>query len=474
MNPDVKNHEAINHAQLPSSYAREEVNGSSSFALNQELSLAADLLPLVWRERRFIAKVFFVGFVAAAVVSLLITPTYESTTRIMPPEKQGMSGLATMLAAAGDDKGGSVVGSIVSDAMGFKSSGALYVGVLHSSTVQDRLIEQFNLRRVYRVRYLKNAEARLSNNTDISEDRKSGIISITVTDVSPQRAAQISAAYVQTLNQLMAELNTSSAHRERVFLEDRLKAVKQELDSDSKALSDFSSKNLTLDVKEQGKAMMEGVATLEGQLIAAESQLSGLEQIYTANNVRVRSLQARVELLKQKLSQLRGTSVPEDDANGTGADDFGISIAKLPALGVTYYDLYRRTKVQEIVYETLTKQYELAKVEEAKELPTTKVLDQALVAEYKSSPKRTLITLTGAMLAALLAMAYVVASLKLSRVSASHPLSLFGLEVREGIGEDWRFLRDHTPQPVLRAASRLWARVSYNSKSAPSDRQDLS
>lgn len=470
MNPDVKNHEMISNAQHESSYAREEVNGSSSFVLSQEPSLAADLLPLVWRERRFIAKTFFVGFIVAAVVSLLITPTYESTTRIMPPEKQGMSGLATMLAAAGDDKTGSVVGSIVSDAMGFKSSGALYVGVLHSSTVQDRLINQFDLRKVYKVRYLRDAEVRLSDNTEINEDRKSGIISITATDVSPQRAAQMCAGYVQTLNQLMAELNTSSAHRERVFLEDRLKAVKQELDSDSKALSDFSSKNLTLDVKEQGKAMLAGAATLEGQLIATESQLSGLEQIYTANNVRVRSLQARVAVLKQKLSQLRGANTPGGDASGTGGDDFGISIAKLPALGITYYDLYRQVKVQEIVYETLTKQYELAKVEEAKELPTIKVLDQALVPEYKSSPKRALITLIGAMLAALLAMAYVMASVKLSRMSASHPLSLFGLEMREGIGEDWRFLREHTPQPVLRVAARVWARVSrHTSKSTPSE-----
>jgi len=470
LNPEVSNHEVVENGEHTSqtTYAREAAD--SPFLLGQESSFGADLLPLIWRERRFIAKAFFVGFAAAAIVSLLITPTYEATTRIMPPEKQGMNGLATMLAAAGEDKAGSVVGSIMSDAMGFKSSGALYVGVLHSSAVEDRLIDQFDLRKVYKARYLKNAELRLSNNTDINEDRKSGIISITYTDPSPQRAAEISAAYVQTLNQLMADLNTSSAHRERMFLEERLKAVKQELDADSKTLSDFSSKNLTLDVKEQGKAMLEGAATLEGQLIAAESQLSGLEQIYTSNNVRVRSLQARVEVLKQKLSQLRGSNAPGDDANGSGSDDFGISIAKLPALGVTYFDLYRQVKIQEIVFETLTKQYELAKVEEAKELPSIKVLDPAMVPEYKTNPKRSLITIVGAMLAGILAMAYVMASSKLSGMSASHPLSLFGLEVREGIGEDLRLLRDHTPQPVLRFVSGLWARISRRtSQSAPSD-----
>lgn len=468
----MTNHQIVENGEHSSgpTYTHEEA-ADSPFLASKESSFGANLLPLVWRERRFIAKAFFFGFAAAAIVSLLITPTYEATTRIMPPEKQGMGGLATMLAAAGnEDKAGSVVGSIVSDAMGFKSSGALYVGVLHSSTIQDRLIDKFDLRKVYKVRYLRDAEARLAGNTDVNEDRKSGIINVTVTDTSPKRAAQLSGAYIESLNQLMTDLNTSSAHRERVFLEDRLKMVKVELDSDSKALSDFSSKNLTLDVKEQGKAMLEGAATLEGQLIAAESQLSGLEQIYTPNNIRVRSLQARVAVLKQKLSQLRGSDAPAEDTNGTKGDDFGISIAKLPSLGVSYFDLYRQVKIQEIVYETLTKQYELAKVEEAKELPSIKVLDPAMVPEYKSSPKRTLITIVGAMLATLLAVVYVIASARVNRIKASHPLSLFGLEVREGVGEDLKLLADRIPRPILQAASQLRASVSrLVSKSKSSD-----
>src|SRR5205085_9372252 len=107
---------------------------------------------------------------------------------------------------------------------------------------------------------------------------------------------------------------------------------------------DFSSHNLTLDVKEQGKAMVSGIAALEGELIAAQSQLSVLEQIYTANNVRVRSLQARVNELRNKLGELRGNS---EDADSPKSDngDFGVSVARLPTLGLTYYDLYRRAKI---------------------------------------------------------------------------------------------------------------------------------
>jgi uncharacterized protein involved in exopolysaccharide biosynthesis len=448
----------------------QDANGSPRVAVEGEPQFLSNLLLTVWRERRFVARAFGVGLVVAALVSLLIPPKYESTTRIMPPEKQGLGGLAAMLAAAGSGSGdggaSSLVSGVVSDAMGIKSSGAIYIGVLNSTTVQDNLVNQFDLRKVYGIRYQKDTRERLADNTDINEDRKSGIISITVTDRSRERSMQMARGYIDNLNGLTAKLNTSAAHRERVFIEERLKAVKQDLDASSKDLSEFSSKNLTLDVKEQGKAMMEGSAALAGELIAAESELSGLEQIYTSNNVRVRSLQARVEELKRKLAELRGSDADSTPVSEGMASDFGVSIAKLPALGVTYYDLYRRVKIQETVFEILTKQYELAKVQEAKEIPTIKVLDEANLPETKTSPKRTIITVLGAFLAAMLATAYVMLSARLRSMSASHPLSLFGLEMREGLGDDWVLLRSHLPARVLRVVSRIRLRSRRNPPSS--------
>jgi capsule polysaccharide export protein KpsE/RkpR len=397
----------------------------------------------IWRERRFIFKAIAYGFLVALVVSLLIPPRYQATTRLMPPEKQGLGGLAALMAAAGGgggDKAGSMVGGLVSDAMGVKSPSALYVGVLKSSTVQDDLINRFDLRKVYRDRYMKDAREDLADYTDIDEDRKNGIITVTVSDRSPERAMRLARAYVEKLNSLMADLDTSAAHRERVFLDTRLKKVKDDLDQASKEMSDFSSQNLTLDVKEQGKAIVAGVATLEGQLIAAESQLSGLQQIYTPNNVRVKSIQARVDELRLKLAQLRGNGPPSSETDGN--NDVGISIAALPKLGLTYYDLYRRVKIQETVFEILTKQYELAKVNEAKELPTIRVLDEAALPESKSTPKRFLIILIGTLLVGILATAYVVGAARIRNIDPSDPFSLFGLEMREGFAEDLEHVRD--------------------------------
>ncbi|PYT38418.1 MAG: lipopolysaccharide biosynthesis protein, partial [Acidobacteria bacterium] len=175
-----------------------------------------------------------------------------------------------------------------------KSTSEIFVGILTSRTVQDKLVQQFELRKFFGVRRMEDACKLLAQRTDISVDRKSQIITLTVTDHDAKRAAAMGNAYVAELNRLVAELSTSSARRERIFLEERLKAVSQDLEVAEKDFSQFSSKNTAIDIKEQGRAMVETAATLQGQYIAAQSELEGLKQIYTDNNVRVRSVRARI------------------------------------------------------------------------------------------------------------------------------------------------------------------------------------
>jgi len=215
---------------------------------------------------------------------------------------------------------------------------------------------------------------------------------------------------VKELDRLVAEVSTSAARRERVFLEGRLKAVKEELDQASRDFSQFASKNTTIDIKEQGRAMVEAAATLAGHLIAAQTELEGLRQIYSDNNVRVRASQARIAELKRQLKKLGGDApdAPADPANGE--ESMYPSIRKLPLLGVTYFDLFRRTKINEVIFELLTQQYELAKVQEAKEIPTVKVLDEPVVPEKKSFPPRLLIIFLGTSLSFASAVAWVLGS----------------------------------------------------------------
>jgi capsule polysaccharide export protein KpsE/RkpR len=350
----------------------------------------AEWLWLLWERRRFLARVTVWGLVLSTVVAFLIPKRYESTTRLMPPDTQSSSGMAMMAALAG--KAGAGLSALTGDLLGIKNSSDLFLDILSGRTVQDRLVDRFDLRRVYWDRYWEDARKDLSKRTSVSADRKSGVLTITVTDRDPHRAQQMAQAYVEELDRLVAQVSTSSARRERIFIEQRLKTVKSDLDTASQQFSDYASKNGTIDVTAQGKAMVEGAARLDGELIAAKSELEGLEQIYTANNARVRSLRARVDELQRQLHQLGG-DIPgsASDSDVSGVQQEFPSIRKLPQLAVRWTDLYRQTKIEETVYELLTQQYELAKIEEAKEIPVVKVLDASDMPEKKSFPPRALI-----------------------------------------------------------------------------------
>jgi uncharacterized protein involved in exopolysaccharide biosynthesis len=351
---------------------------------------------LLWEQRRFVAVVVVRGTVAFLLLAFLLPSRYESKTELMPPDSSSsaMGTLAALTVGAGAS--GGMLGS-AADLLGVHTSGALFISILSSHTVEDRLIDRFDLRRVYWVKTYTAAREELETRSAISEEKKSGVLTIVVRDHDPRRAAAMAQAYVEELNRMLADLNTSAAHRERVFLEERLGVVKQELDRAAKDFSEFSSQNAAIDIKEQGRAMVAAAATLQGQVIALQSEQRGLEQIYTPNNVRVRAVRARLSELEQQLQKLGGSaSTPAiDPANGEPAYP---SLRQLPVLGLTYADLYRRLTINESVFEALTKEYELARVEEAKAIPSVKVIDPGLAPEKRSGPPRLSITLGGALL----------------------------------------------------------------------------
>lgn len=385
-------------------------------------------LRLLWQSRGLLLRVALAGFACSVLVALLLQERYEATTRLMPPDDRSTTGVSMLAASVAGQAG--ALGSLANDILGVKRSGALFVGILGSRTVENRLIDRFQLKPIYRASLYEDARKRLEANTAITEDRKSGIVTIKVTDTDPKRAAALAGAYVEELDRLVSQLSTSSAHRERVFLEERLKSVKQDLDAAAERLGEFSSKNTAIDIQTQGKAMLDAAAQLQGQLIAAQAQLQGLRQIYTNNNVRVREGEARIAELERQLEKLGGVN-PSPAKNTSAADDDPLypSIKQLPLLGITYADLYRRTKIEEVVYETLTQLYELAKVQEAKETPSVKVLDAAIPPERKSYPPRTLIMGLGTAMSLAIGAFWILASAFWTASDPSGPGKRFLLEV---------------------------------------------
>jgi len=381
-------------------------------------------LRLLWGKRRFLAKAAGVGLVTGTLLAFLIPKQFESTAQLMPPDSQSSSSLAMLAGLTGT--GG--LGMVAGDLLGIKTSGALFVGVLRSRTVEDRIVDRFDLKKVYRKNLQKEAREKLADRTAITEDRKSGIITLTVTDQDPKRAAAMASAYVEELNTLTEQLSTSSARRERVFLEERLDAVKQDLEASERDFSQFASSKGAIDITAQGKAMVEAAATLEGQLIAAQSELEGLKQIYSDNNIRVRATQARVDELRQQLRRLGGTAGGSAET-ASESDTSYPTLRQLPILGVPYADKMRRLKVQEAIFEVLTKQYELAKVQEAKEIPSVKVLDAPVVPEHKSFPPRLVIMILGLFCGSLAGIVWLVGQARWEETPERHPGKVLAQEV---------------------------------------------
>jgi len=356
---------------------------------------------LLWRHRVLLGRVAAIAFVVSAIFAFLIPKQYKSVARIMPPDQQG-SGAMLLAALASRAPSLGALGTLAGGLMGGHSSTALLVDLLRSGTVSGHLIDRFSLQHVYHKRYRIDTAKRLARLTTIADDKKSGVITIEVRDTSPERARDLAQGYLDELNKLVTQTSTSAARRERIFIEQRLQRVQQDLEQAQLDLSEFSSRNSTVDIKEQTHALVDVGARLQGQLLVEQSGLQSLRQIYGDGNVRVRESEARIASLQRELANMAGSSAPQpaasphnlNTANGSGDDSqLYPRLRQLPRLAVPYADLYRRVKVQETVFELLTQQYELARIEEAKDVPVVSVIDPPAVPEKKSFPPRLLLTL---------------------------------------------------------------------------------
>lgn len=360
---------------------------------------------VLWERRRVLARVAAIALAVNLTIAFVIPKRYQSTARIMPPDSSGSGGTAMLAALTGGGMGGSMggLGALAASLLGMRGSSALYVDLLHSGTIAGDLIDRFGLQQAYHKRYRIDTVKYLGRHTSVADDKKSGVITLTVTDTDPRRARDLAQGYLDELNMLLNRTSTSSAHRERVFIERRLNSVKNDLERAQQEMSDFSSTHDTIDIREQARAMVDTGAKLEGELIATEGEIESLRQIYGDGNVRLREAEARVANLKQQIVKMGGSSAqlpaagdpPGDDQASTKhtADDLYPPLRQLPRLAVPYADLYRTVRVQETVFEMLTQQYEIARIQEAKDTSVVNVIDTPGIPEKKSFPPRLLLAM---------------------------------------------------------------------------------
>ena len=342
-----------------------------------------ELLQVLIRRKKLIIRMTLGTAVFTALISLLMPNIYTATARILPPQKETGSGISSLLGSAGPLAGMTVLG-------GLGGSGDLFVGILKSRSVADAVIKKLDLATVYKAKINEDARKALEANVKIQLGAKDGIITISADDKDPKRAAQIANSLVDELGRTSVRLNLSKASTERAFLEKRLEIVKTDLKRAEDELKSFAQANKTIHVDTQAKASIEGIARLKAELASKEVQLATLRSYQTDENADIKAVKSAIARLQGEISSIGGVS-----GSGQGVP----SVGSAPSLGLQYARLMRDVKTQEAIYEQLTKQYEVAKLSEAKDSSSFQIIDSPEIPTKKSKPKRALMVLLASLTA---------------------------------------------------------------------------
>ena len=357
-------------------------NGEQSAPMNDnndEIHLL-DILTALARQKKILFMVPLVTGVLAIAAAFLIKPTFLSTAVILPPQQQS-SGVSAMLGQLGGLAG--AAGGIT----GLKNPNDLYVAMLQSRTIADKLISQFDLKTRFDVETLDEARKKLDGMATVVND-KAGTISVLVEDKDPKFAAQIANAFVSELSNLTKGLAITDAAQRRLFFEKQLVAVKDDLANAEIALRKTQESTGMLQLDGQVEGIIRNVAQLEGTIAAKEVQLNAMRSFATNNNPDLMRLQGEIQGYQAQLARLKTGKSSKDG-------DLMVPTGKIPEVGVEYIRSLRNVKYQETIFELLSKQYELAKIDEAKESSNIQILDNAVPAEKKSKPKKMIIILLG-------------------------------------------------------------------------------
>ncbi|MCE5310606.1 MAG: lipopolysaccharide biosynthesis protein [Acidobacteriales bacterium] len=339
----------------------------------------ADIWAFVMANKRMLGAGTLLGGVMAAIVALLMPNMYTATTVIMPPQKDQsmasaiLSQLGPLASAAGGE-------------MELKSPSDLYVGLLGCRTIADRIIDRFQLRSRYRQKTATDTRAKLKSRSRFRSSPKDSLIRVEVKDEDPKLAAAMANAYVEELNIQKKDFAIDDAGQRRVFLQRQLEKEKAVLIQTEQTMKGMQSRTGVIQLDGQMSAAIGSVAALKAQITAAEVALERLRIGATEDNPEVLRREAEMRALRAELAKLTRSSDRGDPIVATGA---------LPEVGLEYIRRVRDLKYHELLFELLSKQYEAARLDEAKASPDLQVVDSAIPADKKSGPQRPLITLVG-------------------------------------------------------------------------------
>jgi uncharacterized protein involved in exopolysaccharide biosynthesis len=345
-----------------------------------------ELFRALSRRRRLILGITAASAAFAVVVSLMLPVYYKAETRILPPQDKGSNLAAQLMGQAGG------LIALAGGAAGVKSQGELFVAMTKSRTVLDRMVDRFDLMKLYKGKYREDARKNLVEVLKVLEDKKSGIISLTVEDREPKRAADMANAFVEELKSLAGGLAISEAGQRRMFFEDQLRQTKESLSRAEEDIKGFQQQTGMFQVDAQARAIIEGIARLRAGIAVKEVEAKVLRSFATAQNPDLQRVEEEVRALRIELEKV-------ETSKGSGFDPL-MSSGRVPEMGTEYLRKLRQLKYNETLFELLSKQFELAKLDEARDAVVIQVIDRAIPPERKSRPKRSFIVIlaTAAML----------------------------------------------------------------------------
>jgi uncharacterized protein involved in exopolysaccharide biosynthesis len=372
------------------SKAKDDLNETQSFAelepdtdeagkSSDDVSLI-DLLIVIGRRKKFLVVSTIAVGILTLIVTLLIPKRYTATITVLPPQ-QGSSLSSALLSQVGNL---GALGSLAGGSLGLKNPADMTVALLKSRSVEDAMIQRFDLMKLYKEKRLSDARKSLENRTSIDSNIKDGLIRIEIEDRDPKRASDMANAYVDEYQKFSRHLAIGEAGQRRLFFERQLVEAKNNLAIAEEALKASQQKSGMIQLDSQAKALIESVAALRAEIATKEVEIRSLSLSETPNNPDIRMAREQLAALQSQLRQIGGTQSGQDS-------DLIVPRGKIPEAGMDYIRKLRDVKYNEMIFELLAKQFEVAKLDEAREGAIIQVVDPAVPPDKKSFPKPSLI-----------------------------------------------------------------------------------
>ncbi len=376
----------VTHASLPQEQEQFDTALGPTNPPAEQRSFVDVLVDLAERKRLILQITAACGGVSL-IVAVLLPPKYTASSTILPPQQN--SSMASMLSSQLANLGG--MAALAGSAAGLKNQNDMYVAMLKSRTVEDAMVQQFGLMQEYRAKRPSDARKALETVSKIDGSGKDGLIHISVLDRDPKRAAEMANGYIEQYRKLSEHLAITEASQRRLFFERQLEQAKDNLANAEEAMKRAQQQTGFIQLDSQARALIEAAATLRAQINAKEVQIHALETFATDQNAALVQAQKQLDALRQQLAKLGGS---EDSSS----ENFIVPKGKVPEAGLEYMRKLRDVKYYETVFTIIARQFETAKLDEAKQGAVIQVVDAAVTPDRKSSPPRTLIVLGGTVL----------------------------------------------------------------------------